>query len=123
MTIPSIISILFTLGSQPDCEGYGLCTLEAVTEVSTESCQKTENCILADLDYVDHALVLTVSESKLKDKVFIRYFTKEYFELEKDFYIYNELADQLGAPANTIIPKGKYLISEDRGKIVVRFEQ
>lgn len=122
MNLFSIIPILLTLGTSPDCEGFGICTVDPPTEMAVDNCAKLDHCMMADLDYADGEFVLTISQSKLKDKVFIKYFTKEYFTLDKDFYIYNELAAELGAPANSVIPQGKYPISEEHGKIVVRFK-
>jgi hypothetical protein len=121
MFILHIIPILLTLGAQPECDGFGICILEQVTEVTTTECLKYENCIRADLDYIADEFILTVSESKIKDKAYIKYFTKENFELEKDFTISDELAIALDCPKGSVLPKGKYPINEEHGKIIVRF--
>jgi len=60
-----------------------MCIIENLSPTSGEECDKYENCIRAEMDYADEELVLVVSESKIKDKAFIKYFTKENFELEK----------------------------------------
>lgn len=122
MSILHIIPILLTLGTSPDCDGYGVCILESQTEERSAECQKYENCISAEMDYADRELVLIVSQHKIKDKAFIKYFTKQYFELDKDFLISDELATALDCPQGTIIPQGKYPINEENGKIVVRMK-
>jgi len=83
---------------------------------------KYENCIQAEMDFVEKELVLIVSQSKIKDKAFIKYFTKENFELDKDYTLPSEIARELNCAENTTIPKGKYPINEENGKIVVRFK-
>lgn len=122
MFIFNIISILLTLGTQPECDGYGMCIIENLTPTSAEECDKYENCIRADMDYAEEEIILIVSESKIKDKAFIKYFTKEHFDLDKDFAVTDEIAEALDCPKGTIIPKGKYPINEESGKIVVRFK-
>jgi len=82
---------------------------------------KYENCIQAEMDFVEKELVLIVSQSKIKDKAFIKYFTKENFELEKDFTLPHDITHELNCGANATILKGKYPINEENGKIVVRF--
>ena len=81
MLLFEIIPILLTLGAQPECDGFGMCILEKQTESSIENCLKYDNCIQAEMDYIENEIVLIVSQSKIKDKAFIKYFTKEYFEL------------------------------------------
>jgi hypothetical protein len=122
MSILQIIPILLTLGSQPDCDGYGICILEQQTEEAIKECSKYENCIGAEMDYEDNTIVLIVTEHKIKDKAFIKYFTKESFDLDKDYAITDEMAEAIGCPQGMIIEKGKYPINEDSGKIVVRFK-
>jgi hypothetical protein len=122
MTLLTLIPILLTLGSQPDCDGYGICILEQQTEESIKECSKYENCIGAEMDYEDNTIVLIVTEHKIKDKAFIKYFTKEHFDLDKDYVISDEMAQAIGCPQGTIIEKGKYPINEESGKIVVRFK-
>lgn len=117
-----MIPILLTLGSQPECDGFGLCILEKQTEETLTECAKYENCIAADMVYEDEVLVLTVAEHKIKDKAYIKYFTKPNFDLEKDFTISDEIAEAIGCPQGTVIEKGKYPINEENGKIVVRFK-
>jgi hypothetical protein len=63
-----------------------------------------------------------VSQSKIKDKTFVKYFTKEYFDLDKDFIVPYELAKDFNFESAIVIPKGKYAINEEDGKIVVRFK-
>lgn len=121
MFIIHIIPILLTLGTQPECDGFGMCILEKQTESTVVECQKYDNCISADMDFEDRDIILIVSESKIKDKAFIKYFTKEYFDIDKDFLISEDMANALGCPIGTVIPKGKYPIHEENGKIVVRF--
>lgn len=122
MSILTIIPILLTLGSQPDCDGFGICIVEHLTAPAAEECKKYENCIRAELDYVDEELILIVSEHKIGDKAFIKYFTKENFELEKPFTLSDDVCEALACPQGTIIPSGKYPINEENGKIVVRFK-
>ena len=122
MTLLTFIPILLTLGAQPECDGFGMCILEKQTESSIENCLKYDNCIQAEMDYIDNEIVLIVSQSKIKDKAFIKYFTKEYFELDSDFAVPHDIVHELNSGANTIIPKGKYPINEENGKIVVRFK-
>lgn len=122
MTFFQIIPILLTLGSQPDCEGFGMCILEKQTETSIENCLKYDNCIQAEMEYEDQEIVLIVSQNKIKDKAFIKYFTKENFELDKDYSLPHDIIHELNCGANATIPKGKYPINEENGKIVVRFK-
>jgi hypothetical protein len=122
MTLLTLIPILLTLGSQPECDGFGMCILEQQTEAAIAECSKYENCIRADMDYEDKELILTVTEHKINDKAFIKYFTKEYFDLDKDFVINETMAEAIGCPPGTVIEKGKYPINEEGGKIVVRFK-
>ena len=83
MLLFEIIPILLTLGAQPECDGFGMCILEKQTESSIENCLKYDNCIQAEMDYISNEIVLIVSQSKIKDKAFIKYFTKENFELDQ----------------------------------------
>jgi hypothetical protein len=122
MSILHIFPILLTLGAQPECDGFGLCILEKQTEAAITECAKYENCILADMVYEDELLVLTVTEHKIKDKAYIKYFTKENFDLDKDFTISDEMAEAIGCPEGTVIKKGDYPINQEGGKIVVRFK-
>ena len=122
MLLFEIIPILLTLGAQPECDSFGMCILEKQTESSIENCLKYDNCIQAEMDYISNEIVLIVSQSKIKDKAFIKYFTKENFELDQSYTIPNDLAISIGCQENTIIPKGKYPINEENGKIVVRFK-
>ena len=80
MILFNIIPILLTLGNAPECDGFGMCILEKQTETSIENCLKYDNCIQAEMDYIENEIVLIVSQSKIKDKAFIKYFTKENFE-------------------------------------------
>lgn len=121
MQLLNIISIFLTLGTTPDCDGFGLCIVEPQTEANTENCLKYDNCIQAEMDYQDREVVLVVSQHKIKDKAFIKYFTKEYFELDKNYTLPNDIANSIGCPEGTTIEKGKYPINEENGKIVVRF--
>jgi hypothetical protein len=61
MFLLNIISILLTLGSTPDCDGFGMCILEQRTEQAVETCMKYDNCIEAELDYQDRELLISVS--------------------------------------------------------------
>ena len=122
MTFLSVIPILLTLGSHPECDGYGICEVERVVETKLADCDRFENCVLANLDYEDAELILSISQSKIKDKTFIKYFTKEHFEIDRDVIISYEIARELNLPAAILIPKGKYPINEEHGKIVVRFK-
>lgn len=122
MSILHIIPILLTLGSQPECDGYGLCILEPETEIAVAECIKYDNCIKAELDFKDDEIILIVAEKKINDKAYIKYFTKENFDLDKDFSISDELAAVLECPKGTVLSKGKYPINEENGKIVIRFK-
>lgn len=117
-----IITILLTLGSPPECDGFGMCLIENHSETAQAECMKYENCIEATMDYTDKTLSLIVSQSKIKDKAFIKYFTKETFEVEKTYTLSEDVASSLGCPIGTFIPTGKYPISEENGKIVVRIK-
>jgi len=118
----NVIPILLTLGTQPDCEGHGMCILETESESTKNECLKKGNCIQAEMDYSENTIILIVSQSKINDHAFIKYFTKEYFELDRDFGVSGEVATRLGCPNGTLLPKGKYSINEEGGKIVVRFK-
>jgi len=74
------------------------------------------------MDFEDNEIVLIVSQNKINDKAFIKYFTKEKFELDKHVEISDEVTALLDCPKNTTIPKGKYPINEENGKIVIRFK-
>jgi hypothetical protein len=100
-----------------------MCIIENLSPTSGEECDKYENCIRAEMDYADEELVLVVSESKIKDKAFIKYFTKENFEPEKDFAISDEVAEALKCPKGTILQKGKYPINEENGKICCFYQK
>lgn len=122
MSLLHIIPILLTLGSQPDCDGFGMCIIERESEITISECMKYENCIQAEMDFVEKELILIVSQSKIKDKAFIKYFTKQNFELDKDYTLPQDIAQELNCGTNLTIPKGNYPINEENGKIVVRFK-
>lgn len=122
MNLLNIISIFLTLGSAPDCDGFGMCIVEPQTEQTAENCLKYENCIQAEMEYLDRELILIVSQNKIKDKAFVKYFTKEYFELDKNYTLPSDIVNSLGCPEETTIEKGKYPINEEDGRIVVRFK-
>lgn len=116
MFLLNIISILLTLGTTPDCDGYGLCILEQQTEVNKE------NCLQAEISYTDSELSLVVAQKHMKDAVYIKQFTTEYFRIDKDISIPNDIADGIGLPQGRMIPPGKYPIYEEGGKVVVRIK-
>lgn len=120
MILLNIISILLTLGSAPECDGFGVCLLEKKTETTLIECAKYENCIQADMDYIDHEIILAVTQNKIKDKAFIKYFTKENFELEKDYTLSDDIAESINCPKGTVLRRGKYPINEENGKIIVK---
>jgi hypothetical protein len=96
MILFNIISILLTLGTAPDCDGYGMCILEKKTEQTLETCLKYDNCLEAELTYQEREITLSVSHKKMKDNVYVKYFTTEHFRLDKDFSIPNDVADAIG---------------------------
>jgi hypothetical protein len=59
--MPILILILLTLGTQPECDGFGICEIEKMTEAKLEECSKFENCVLASLDYSESEFTLSVS--------------------------------------------------------------
>jgi hypothetical protein len=120
MILFNIISILITLGTTPDCDGFGMCILEQRTEQTLETCFKYENCMEAELSYQDRELYLYFSQKKMKDNIYIKHFTTEHFRLDKNFSIPNDVADALDCPQGLTLPAGKYPIYEEGGKIVVR---
>ncbi|MCE2962822.1 MAG: hypothetical protein ACK5UE_06510 [Chitinophagales bacterium] len=120
MILFNIISILLTLGTSPDCDGFGMCILEQQTEQALETCMKYDNCLEAELGYQDRELLISVSHKKMKDNIYIKHFTTENFRLDKDFTIPNNVAESIGCPQGLTIPAGKYPIYEEGGKIVVR---
>jgi hypothetical protein len=122
MFLLTIISILLTLGSTPDCDGFGMCILEQRTEQAVETCMKYDNCIEAELAYQDRELLISVSHKKMKDNVYIKHFTTEHFRLDKDFTIPYDVADAIACPQELTIPAGKYPIYEEGGKIVVKIK-
>ena len=121
MTLLNIISILLTLGSQPECEGFGICHAQLFEKSVAEECTQYENCIKASLAVEENKVVLIVSQKEIQDASFVRYFTKEHFVLAKDYTLPEELCTQLELKEGYTIPKGKYEISEEDGKILVRF--
>lgn len=120
MILFNIISILLTLGTTPDCDGFGMCILEQKTVQTLETCMKYDNCLEAELTYQERELTLSVSQKKLKDNIYVKYFTTEHFRLDKDFSIPNDVADAIGCPQGLFLSAGKYPIYEEGGKIVVK---
>jgi hypothetical protein len=120
MILFNIISILLTLGTSPDCDGFGMCILEQQTEQALETCMKYDNCLEAELGYQDQELYLYFSQKKMKDNIYIKHFTTENFRLDKDFTIPNDVADAIACPQGLTIPAGKYPIYEEGGKVVVK---
>jgi hypothetical protein len=122
MILFNIISILLTLGTTPDCDGFGMCILEQRTEQTLETCAKYDNCLEAELAYQDRELYISISHKKMKDNIYIKHFTTEHFRLDKDFTIPNDVADAIACPQGLTIPAGKYPIYEEGGKIVVKIK-
>ncbi len=85
MILFNIISILLTLGTSPDCDGFGMCILEQQTEASKEICQKYDNCLEAEISYEEEEISFIVSHKHMKDAVYLKQFTTEYFRMDKDF--------------------------------------
>jgi hypothetical protein len=121
MTLLHIISILLTLGSQPECEGFGICHTQLYEKSVAEECTQYENCIKASLAVDENQPLLVVSQKEIQDASFVRYFTKEHFVLAKDYTLPEELCTQLELKEGYTIIKGKYEILEEDGKILVRF--
>jgi len=122
MILFNIISILLTLGTTPDCDGYGMCILEQRTEANQENCLKYDNCLPADMGYEDGVFELSISHKSMKDAVYIKHFTTENFRVDKDIRIPDDIAQGLGCPIGTVIPVGKYPIYEEGGRVVVRIK-
>lgn len=122
MFLLNILSILLTLGTTPECDGFGMCILEQKTEQTLETCMKYDNCLEAELTYQERELILTVSHKKMKDNVYVKYFTTEHFRVDKDFSIPNDVADAIDCPQGLTLPAGKYPIYEEGGKIVVKIK-
>ena len=121
MTLINLLSIVLTLGSTPDCDGFGICMLQEVTAERTEKCKQNATCITASLARDEQGLMLIVSEKKMPDQVFVKFFTTDHFTLPQDVILAEPIAKSLGYNAALTIPKGKYAITEQDGKIVVRF--
>lgn len=122
MFLLNILSILLTLGTTPDCDGFGMCILEQRTEQTAENCLKYDNCLSAELSYTDRTLELYISPKNMKDNIYIKHFTTENFRLDKDFTIPNDVADAIACPQGLTIPAGKYPIYEEGGRIVVKIK-
>lgn len=122
MFLLNIISILLTLGTTPDCDGFGMCILEQRTDQALETCMKYYNCLEAELIYQDRELFISISHKKMKDNVYIKHFTTEHFRVDKDFSIPDDLAMASGSPQGITIAAGKYPLYEENGKIVVRIK-
>lgn len=122
MFLLDIISILLTLGTTPDCDGFGMCILEQKNEQALETCMKYDNCLEAELMYQDHEFIFSISHKKIKDNIYIKHFTTENFRLDKDFSIPIDVADAIACPQGMTIPAGKYPIYEEGGKIVVKIK-
>ena len=56
----------------------------------------------------------------MKDNIYIKHFTTEYFRVDKDFSIPGDVASASGCPQGIITPAGKYPLYEENGKIVVK---
>lgn len=122
MKLFSLIPIILILGSAPDCEGFGFCQVQRESTEVLADCESNTHCVAAQLDYIDGELILVVSQNKISDKAFIKFFTKENFELEKDYALPYPIRTELGFLDQVIIKAGKYPILEEHGKIVVRFK-
>jgi len=120
MFLLNIISILLTLGTTPDCDGFGMCILEQRTEQALETCMKYDNCLEAELAYQDRELLISISHKKMKDNIYIKHFTTEHFRVDKDFSLPDDLAAASGCPQGITIAAGKYPLFEENGKIVVK---
>lgn len=120
MTLLNIISILLTLGTSPDCDGFGVCILEQQTEANKENCLKYDNCLQAEIDFEDREISLLFSQKNMKDAIYIKHFTTEHFRIDKDFALPDDITAAIGCQAGTAIPAGKYPIYEEGGKIVVK---
>jgi hypothetical protein len=122
MTLLNIISILLTLGTSPDCDGFGVCILEQQTETNKENCLKYDNCLQTEIGYDDKEISLLFSQKNMKDAIYIKHFTTEYFRVDKDFTLPDDIASGVGCPQGTTIPAGKHPIYEEGGKIVVKIK-
>jgi hypothetical protein len=122
MILFNIISILLTLGTSPDCDGFGMCILEQQTEQTLETCSKYDNCLQAEISYEDKEISFIISHKHMKDAVYIKQFTTEHFRVDKAVAIPDDIATSIGCPAGTIIPAGKYPVYEEGGKVVVKIK-
>lgn len=122
MILFNIISILLTLGTSPDCDGFGMCILEQKTEQALETCIKYDNCLQAEVGYDDREISFFFSQKNMKDAIYIKHFTTENFRIDKDIALPEDINSAIGCPVGTVIPVGKYPIYEEGGKIVVKIK-
>jgi hypothetical protein len=116
MSILKIISIILTLGTSPNCDGLGICKIEEI-EIAKSKC---ESCIEAQLTTHEKGIAVLIPEGKIPDKVFLKYFTTDYFVIKSDIEIPKSIAVSLGYPNGYVIKKGKYQIYEDVNRIVLK---
>jgi hypothetical protein len=109
MILLDIITVLLFFGVNPACDGYGICRIEhTITEEST-TCS---NCVKANLETYEGGISIAFNEKEMKDGVFLKYFTKESFEVYEDYPLPKEIAEKIGFPNGYTIQKGKYSIHE-----------
>jgi hypothetical protein len=109
MIFLNIISILLFFGVSPNCDGYGICR---IVHPITEEVTTCTSCVKASLSAHEGGVAISFSEKEMKDGVFLKYFTKEYFEIYEDYPLPKEIAEKIGYPNGYTLQKGKYNIHE-----------
>lgn len=109
-----IVSVLIFLGINPDCNGYGICRIE--TNILPDSLVG-ENCLKAKIFKTGNGLQVLFGESEMNDRIFLKHFTREYFEVTEDYTLSIDLSKQLGYPEPFTIHKGKYEFHETNSGI------
>ena len=117
MNIINIINIIITLGTSPSCDGLGICNINENIE-NKLSC---DLCIEAQLGPHENGLAVAISENKIPDKIFLKYFTTDFFIIKEDVVISKSLTNEFGYSNGYTIKKGKYKIYEDIDRIIIKF--
>lgn len=116
MNLDILIRILLTLGSQPNCDGYGVCKIEPLEQIIETKC---ETCVEGNIKNNYKGISITLPMRNIPDKLFIKHFTAEFFIVDADMVLPSDICKQLGLPNGYTIKSGKYPISEDKGQIVL----
>lgn len=106
------VTICFTVARKRDCEGFGICNLNA----SISDARLNNVVATVYKDDFSNALVFEIDRSKgVTAAAYDRYFKLGTFTMEDDTPVPYDLARDLGISTNATLMQGRYAVVESGG--------